>query len=75
MQLAGALAFVWIGPWRALTAGYASGNRNMGILLGALPASLAPDIVLYIAMLQLPIYVMPALLAPLYRRLLGSRAR
>lgn len=72
MQLAGAAAFAWMGRWRALTAGYFSGNRNMGILLGALPASLAPDIVLFIALAQLPIYILPAVLTPLYRRLVAD---
>ena len=55
----------------ALTAGYCSGSRHNALLMAVLPVTADPDIFLFIAAVQVPIYVMPTLLQPLYRRLLG----
>lgn len=73
LQALGALAFARLGRRRALTAGLLTGNRNMGILLAALPSDAASDILLYFALAQIPLYMMPAVLLPVYRRLLASR--
>ncbi len=54
----------------ALTAGYCSGFRHNALLMAVLPVTADPDIFLFIAAVQIPIYVMPALLQPIYRRLL-----
>jgi hypothetical protein len=54
----------------ALTAGYCSNGRNNALLMAVLPVTADPDIFLFIAAVQIPIYVMPSLLQPLYRRLL-----
>jgi len=67
---AGTLAFAWAGWQQALTCGYVLGNRNLGVLLAVLPAGAHPDIFLYFVVGQLPIYLWPAILAPVYRRLL-----
>ena len=58
----------------ALTAGYCSGGRNNALLMAVLPATADPDIFLFIAAVQVPIYVIPTLLQPIYRRLLRDRA-
>ena len=55
----------------ALTAGYCSGSRNNALLMAVLPAAADPDIFLFIAAVQVPIYVIPTLLQPIYRRLLA----
>ncbi len=71
LQLAAALAFwSWQGPRRALTIGLMSGNCNMGLLLAALPPQADYDVVLFFALAQLPMYMLPFALTPLYRRLL-----
>ena len=54
----------------ALTAGYCSNGRNNALLMAVLPAAADPDIFLFIAAVQVPIYVIPILLQPIYRRLL-----
>ncbi|MFO1085377.1 MAG: hypothetical protein U1E21_12495 [Reyranellaceae bacterium] len=54
----------------ALTAGYCSGGRHNALLMAVLPASADPDIFLFIAAVQFPLYLMPTLLEPVYRRLL-----
>ncbi len=72
LQIAGALAFFWLGRRRALTVGLVSGNCNMGLLLAAFPAGTDFEVVLYFAVAQLPMYMLPAVLLPLYRRLVGQ---
>ena len=70
LQLAGGLLFAPLGCRLALTAGLLLGNRNMGLLLVALPAGSDPDIGLFLAVGQIPIYTLPALTLPIYRKLL-----
>lgn len=71
LQLLGAAVAAAMGRRAALTVGFASGNRNMGLLLAVLPAEAAPDAMLFFAVAQLPIYILPALLGPAYRRWLA----
>lgn len=54
----------------ALTAGYCSGGRHNALLMAVLPVTADADIFLFIAAVQFPIYLIPTLLEPLYRRLL-----
>lgn len=74
LQLAGGLAFAWLDRRRAVTAAFVSGNRNMAVVLAVLPAGVHEDVFLYFAMAQIPIYVLPALLAPVYRRLVAAQS-
>ncbi|MBS0540453.1 MAG: hypothetical protein JSR47_16935 [Proteobacteria bacterium] len=53
----------------ALTAGYCSGGRHNALLMAVLPVTADPDIFLFIAAVQVPIYIIPTLLQPFYRRL------
>lgn len=54
----------------ALTAGYCAGGRHNALLMAVLPITADPDIFLFIAAVQVPIYLIPTLLQPVYRRLL-----
>ncbi len=54
----------------ALTAGYCSGGRHNALLMAVLPLTVDPDIFLFIAAVQVPIYIIPTALQPLYTRLL-----
>jgi len=74
LQIAGTLAFWWLGRRRALTVGLVSGNCNMGLLLAAFPPGTDFDVVLYFAVAQLPMYMLPAVMLPLYRRLVQPDA-
>ena len=72
LQAIGAAAFCWLG-WRgALTMGLASGYRNMAIMLVLTAGMAGPDMWLYVAIAQFPIFVMPMLTNPLYRRVLAA---
>lgn len=69
LQAIGFVLFLPAGRRTATTVALISGNRNMAIVLGAAPAAFHPDAFLYLAILQFPIYLLPALLRPVYRRL------
>ena len=68
-QALGLAAFWWRGRAEALAAAFCSGTRNLGLLLAALGAGAESDVALYFAVGQLPIYILPWALRPLYRRL------
>lgn len=68
MQALGWLAFRIAGARTATTLALVCGNRNMALVLGAAPAAFDADSFLYLALLQFPIYLLPALLRPIYRR-------
>jgi len=71
LQAVGTLLFAWMGRARALTCGLMSGNRNLALLLAATVDQAGFEVTLFFVVAQLPIYILPALLRPLYRRLLG----
>jgi BASS family bile acid:Na+ symporter len=48
--------------------GYATGQRNMGLLIAALGAATPDTTFLFFALAQFPIYLMPQLIKPLARR-------
>ena len=60
--------FARLGMGQALALGLAAGNRNMGLMLAAAGAAVPELTWLYFAVAQLPIYLMPAMLKPLARR-------
>jgi BASS family bile acid:Na+ symporter len=60
--------FARLGMGPALALGLAAGNRNMGLMLAAAGAAVPELTWLYFALAQLPIYLMPAMLKPLARR-------
>lgn len=70
LQTTTAAIFLPYGRREAFTVGFLAGNRNMGLLLVVLPAGLHPDIALYFALAQFPVFILPAVLKPLYGRLL-----
>ncbi len=70
LQVVGALLFRALGRREALTIGLLSGNCNMALLLAVLPPDAPRDIALFFALGQFPIYLLPALMLPVYRRLL-----
>src|SRR3954463_1824940 len=62
------IVFARLGMGQALALGLAAGNRNMGLMLAAAGAAVSELTWLYFAVAQLPIYLMPAMLKPLARR-------
>jgi len=73
-QLLGTIAFLYQGRDAALTVGLLCGNRNMASVWASLGAFATPELTLFFIAVQLPIYILPALLRPLYRHLLAAPA-
>lgn len=72
-----ALIFRHAGLHTALPLAHAAGSRNTGLMLAA-AAGLVPELVwLYVALIQIPIYVLPLIARPLVRKLaaLGDSRR
>lgn len=65
-----AVAVPGVGRRGALSACFISGTRNLAIILAVLPESVDSDLPLFFAVGQFPIYIMPMLLKPVFRRLL-----
>jgi BASS family bile acid:Na+ symporter len=63
-----ALVFARLGAGQALALGLAAGNRNMGLMLAAAGTAVPELTWIYFAVAQFPIYLMPAMLKPLARR-------
>jgi BASS family bile acid:Na+ symporter len=74
LQVAGGLVFRPLGRRRALTVALLSGNCNMGLVLVALEGRAPFEVTVFFALAQIPMYTLPALLAPWYRRALDGRA-
>jgi hypothetical protein len=75
-QIALSIAVFWRSGFdRGLVIGFLAGFRNIGMVMAALGSSL-PDLAwFYFALVQFPIYLMPALLHPLTRRYGATAAR
>jgi arsenite transporter len=52
-----------------VAAGMVAGNRNIALFLGAIPAGLIPDLLPWIGLYQIPMYLTPILMPPVYARL------
>jgi len=72
LQSAGYVAFRRLGRRGALTVAFLSGNCNMGLVLVALQGRASFEVTVFFALAQIPMYTLPALLAPVYRRLLAG---
>ena len=66
--------FWWAGRRTAATIGFSTGNRNMALVISALGTAVPGDTWLFFVLAQFPIYLLPAMLKPLYRRLLAREA-
>lgn len=72
LQALGSIAFAWRGARQALTLGLCSGNANLGLLLAALADRATSEVFIFVAVAQLPIYTLPVIQRPLYRRWLAG---
>jgi BASS family bile acid:Na+ symporter len=72
LQVAGVVVWRRSGMQPALTTGFLTGNRNMGLVLVALGSEASLELIVFFAAAQIPMYLMPGLLVPLYRRLLAA---
>jgi hypothetical protein len=67
LNLLTTLTFLRLGFREAASVGLMAGNRNMALYLAVLPAGADRRIALFFALVQIPLFMSPFLLGPLYR--------
>jgi predicted Na+-dependent transporter len=72
LNLATAAVLMPFGVQIAATAGMLSGFRSMALYLAVLPAAADPRVPLFFGLYQIPLYIGPLIMAPLYRRVLHA---
>lgn len=75
LNLVTAAVLLPFGTRVAATAGMLSGFRSMALYLAVLPTTADAHVALFFGLYQLPLYVGPLVMAPLYRLLLPDRLR
>ncbi len=68
LQLLGAFLFVKSGFQGSLTVGLLAGYRNTGIMIAALAGSAPPDVIAFLAIVQIPAFVIPLLSGPILNK-------
>ncbi len=72
MQIVAA-ALAWrLGAKLAFTVGLVAGCRNVMLVIGAVSSSASPDVMLFLVVSQVPLYVFPALQRLIFRRILNQ---
>lgn len=72
LQFAGAALFLKPGRQVAFTAGHMLGNCNMGLILAVLADRADFSVIAFFALAQLPMYMLPLIAVPAYRRLMPA---
>ena len=72
LQVVAGGLFAAPGRLRAFSVALMSGNRNMGLVVAVLADRAEFDVVVYFAVAQIPMYTLPVLLLPVYRRFLRA---
>ncbi len=75
LQLAAAAAFWRFGRAAAVTAALVTGNTNVALVFAAVSESASYDLLAYFAVGQFPIYLLPLVAVPIYRRAVAGGAR
>lgn len=69
MQILGTVLFLKMGRREALTIGLVTGNTNLGLVMVILADKASPDLIAYFVLGQVPMYFLPVVALPIYRRL------
>ena len=70
LQIIGSLIFLPAGRRIAFTTRHMTGNCNMALVLAVLADKAQADVVIFFALAQLPMYMLPIIANRIYRRLL-----
>jgi BASS family bile acid:Na+ symporter len=70
LQAVGVLVFWRTGKRIAFTIGHMTGNCNMGLVLAVLGSQANAEVAFFFALAQLPMYMLPLIALPIYRRFL-----
>lgn len=69
LQLLGAALFSTSGASTSLTVGLLAGYRNTGVLIAVLAGSADPRVLTFLAIIQIPTFLMPMISSPILRRI------
>ena len=70
LQILGTLLFLRMGRREALTIGLVTGNTNLGLVMVTLADKASPELIAYFVIGQVPMYFLPVIALPVYRRLM-----
>ena len=73
LQIIAAALFWRIGRKAAVTIGLVTGNTNVALVLAAVSETASYDLLVYFVVGQFPIYILPLVAVPIYRRVVGAR--
>jgi BASS family bile acid:Na+ symporter len=72
LQVFGAALFLWMGRREALTVGLVTGNTNLGLMMVTLADRAPPELLVCFVLGQIPMYFLPVVALPVYRRLMRA---
>jgi BASS family bile acid:Na+ symporter len=72
MQVFGTVLFLRLGRREALTIGLVTGNTNLGLVMVVLADKASPELIAYFVLGQVPMYFLPVVALPIYRRLIAT---
>lgn len=72
LQILGASLFIWMGRREALTVGLVTGNTNLGLIMVTMADRAPPELVVCFVLGQVPMYFLPVVALPIYRRLMQA---
>ncbi|MEE2995716.1 MAG: hypothetical protein VX700_01090 [Pseudomonadota bacterium] len=72
MQIFGTVLFLRLGRREALTIGLVTGNTNLGLVMVVLADKASPELIAYFVLGQVPMYFLPVVALPIYRRLIAA---
>lgn len=72
LQIAGAAAFWKLGRRGAITVGLITGNTNVALVMAAVGQSAPYELLVYFVVGQFPIYTLPLIAVPIYRRIVNG---
>jgi predicted Na+-dependent transporter len=72
LQIFAACAFWKLGRRAAVTVGLVTGNTNVALVLAAVSESASYDLLVYFVVGQFPIYTLPLIAVPIYRRIVAG---
>ena len=73
LQIAAAAIFWRAGRRAAITIGLITGNTNVALVMAAVSESAPYDLLVYFVVGQFPIYILPLVAVPVYRRIVGAK--
>ena len=72
LQIFAAFLFWKVGRRAAVTIGLVTGNTNVALVMAAVSESAPYDLLVYFVVGQFPIYMLPLVAVPIYRRIVKS---